>query len=129
MPHDRQPTAAGPLLGIECGATHSVAICADAHLRLIRRAQFGPANLRLLSEPQLLAHLRVIASKMPKPASRQLVVCINSADYPASLERRKIYVALRDIGAEKQGLLRIVDESGEDYLYPKAQLWQLRFIK
>jgi hypothetical protein len=57
--------------------------------------------------------------KMPKPEAKQLVVCINSADYPASLERRKIYVALRDAAAEKQGLLRIVDESGEDYLYPK----------
>jgi hypothetical protein len=56
---------------------------------------------------------------MPKPPSRQLVVCINSADYPASLEKRKIYVALRDAAAEKQGLLRIIDESGEDYLYPK----------
>jgi hypothetical protein len=57
---------------------------------------------------------------MPKPVSRQLVVCVNSADYPASLERRKIYVALRDAAAEKQGLLRIIDESAEDYLYPKA---------
>ena len=58
--------------------------------------------------------------KMPKPEAKQLVVCINSADYPASLERRKIYVALRDAVAEKQGLMRIIDESGEDYLYPKA---------
>lgn len=57
---------------------------------------------------------------MPKPVSRQLVVCINSADYPASLEKRKIYVTLRDVAAEKQGLLRVIDESGEDYLYPKA---------
>jgi len=57
---------------------------------------------------------------MLKPVSRQLVVCVNSTDYPASLERRKIYVALRDAVAEKQGLLRIIDESGEDYLYPKA---------
>ena len=57
---------------------------------------------------------------MAKSVSKQLVVCVNSADYPASLERRKIYVALRDAAAEKQGLLRIIDESGEDYLYPKA---------
>jgi hypothetical protein len=56
---------------------------------------------------------------MPKPVSKQLVVCVNSADYPASLEKRKIYVALRDAAAEKQGLLRVIDESGEDYLYPK----------
>jgi len=57
---------------------------------------------------------------MPKPVSRQLVVCVNSADYPVSLEKRKIYVALRDAAAEKQGLLRVIDESGADYLYPKA---------
>jgi hypothetical protein len=37
-----------------------------------------------------------------------------------SLEKRKIYVALRDAAAEKHNMLRIVDESGEDYLYPKA---------
>ena len=56
---------------------------------------------------------------MAKP-SKQFVVCVNNAGYPASLEKRKIYVALRDLVAEKQGQLRIVDESGEDYLYPKA---------
>ena len=60
------------------------------------------------------------AQKMPKPSSRQLVVCVNSTGYPASLERRKIYVVLRDAAAEKQGLMRIIDESGEDYLYPKS---------
>ncbi len=52
--------------------------------------------------------------------SKQLVVCVNNDGYSASLERRKIYVALRDAAAEKHGLRRIVDESGEDYLYPKA---------
>ena len=57
---------------------------------------------------------------MPKPVSRQLVVCVNGTDYPASLERRKICVAFRDAAAEKQWLLRIIDESGEDYLYPKT---------
>ena len=56
---------------------------------------------------------------MAKTQTKQLVVCIDNRDYPASLEKRKIYVALRDAGAEKHGLLRIVDESGEDYLYPK----------
>jgi hypothetical protein len=38
----------------------------------------------------------------------------------ASLERRKIYVVLRDPTAEKRGLVRIIDESGDDYLYPSA---------
>ena len=57
---------------------------------------------------------------MAKTQTKQLVVCVNNEGYPVSLERRKIYVALRDAAAEKHGLLRIVDESGEDYLYPKA---------
>jgi len=52
--------------------------------------------------------------------AKQLVVCVKNAGYPASLEKRKIYVALRDPAAEKHGLLRIVDESGEDYLFPKT---------
>lgn len=56
---------------------------------------------------------------MSKTASRQLVVCVNNKGYAASLEKRKLYVTLRDATAEKQGLIRIVDESGADYLYPK----------
>ena len=57
---------------------------------------------------------------MAKTTSKQLVVCIDNQVYSASLEKRKIYVALRDPPAEKHGLLRVIDESGEDYLYPKA---------
>ena len=44
-------------------------------------------------------------------------VCINNADYPASLELHKIYRVLSDEDAELDGDLRVVDESGEDYLY------------
>jgi hypothetical protein len=56
---------------------------------------------------------------MAKLQSKQLVVCINNEGYAASLEKRKIYVALRDPAAEKHDLIRVVDESGDDYLYPK----------
>jgi hypothetical protein len=52
--------------------------------------------------------------------SRQFVICVDNEGYSVSLEKRKIYVALRDPAAEKHGQLRIIDESGEDYLYPKA---------
>ena len=55
---------------------------------------------------------------MAKTQTRQLVVCIDNEGYAVSLEKRKIYIVLRDAVAEKHGLLRIVDESGEDYLYP-----------
>ena len=51
----------------------------------------------------------------PQPS---FVVCVNNADYPASLERRKIYQVLPDEQAEQHSLVRVVDESGEDYLYP-----------
>jgi len=57
---------------------------------------------------------------MAKARAKQLVVCVDNDGYLASLELRKIYVALRDVDAEKHDLIRIVDESGEDYLYPKA---------
>lgn len=48
-----------------------------------------------------------------------LVVCINNAGYAAALERRKIYQVLPDSSAAQHRLLRIIDESGEDYLYPE----------
>jgi hypothetical protein len=57
---------------------------------------------------------------MARSASRQLVVCVDNEGYPASLGKRKLYVVLPDTAAEKHGLLRIIDESGEDYLYPKS---------
>ncbi len=57
---------------------------------------------------------------MAKPRTKHLVVCIDNNGYPASLEKRKIYVALQDSNAEQHGLLRIIDESGDDYLYSKA---------
>jgi hypothetical protein len=56
---------------------------------------------------------------MSKPLSRQFVVCVRNDGYSASLEKRKIYVALRDPAAEKHGQLRVIDESGDDYIYPK----------
>jgi hypothetical protein len=46
------------------------------------------------------------------------VICIDNSDYPASLEKRKIYESLADADAEKHGQIRVIDESGEDYLYP-----------
>jgi hypothetical protein len=48
----------------------------------------------------------------------RFAVCVNNADYPASLELHKIYRVLPDADAEADGDMRVVDESGEDYLYP-----------
>ena len=47
------------------------------------------------------------------------VICIDNDEYPASLERRKLYEIVPDGDAESLDQLRVKDESGEDYLYPK----------
>lgn len=57
---------------------------------------------------------------MAPSRTKQLVVCINNIEFQASLERRKIYVSLPDPSAEEHDLIRIIDESGEDYLYPRG---------
>lgn len=54
-------------------------------------------------------------SAKPTP---QFAVCISNSEYAASLERHKIYRVLPDEDAEQEGDLRVIDESGEDYLYP-----------
>ena len=55
----------------------------------------------------------------PRRRSRpRFVVCIDNSAYPASLELHKIYRVLADDSAAAGGDLRVVDESGEDYLYP-----------
>lgn len=51
--------------------------------------------------------------------SQHFVICINNEEYPASLERRKLYKVIPDADAESLGQLRVEDESGGDYLYPK----------
>jgi len=53
-----------------------------------------------------------------KKSPRRFAVCIRNKGYEASLERNKIYLVRPDPQAEKDGDIRIVDESGEDYLYP-----------
>lgn len=61
-------------------------------------------------------------STMPASAtqSSKLAICVNNTGYEASLERRKLYSMLADADAKKHKLVRIVDESGEDYLYPES---------
>lgn len=52
------------------------------------------------------------------PLSAEIVVCLKNDGYPASLEVRKLYRAVPDAAAAEHNMMRVVDESGEDYLYP-----------
>lgn len=46
------------------------------------------------------------------------MLCVQNAGYEASLERRKLYEAIPDADAEAHGQRRVIDESGDDYLFP-----------
>jgi hypothetical protein len=56
--------------------------------------------------------------KGKKGKEQKFVVCLKNKGYKASLELRKIYQVLPDADADSMGQLRIIDESGDDYLYP-----------
>jgi len=56
--------------------------------------------------------------KRPETLAQQFAICVDNAEYPVSLEQHKIYRVLPDDEAALDGDLRIIDESGEDYLYP-----------
>jgi len=66
--------------------------------------------------------------KKSKKRIPEFVVCINNRDYPASLEAHKIYRVLPDDDAE-EGDIRVVDESGEDYLYPSSYFVSIKIPK
>jgi len=57
---------------------------------------------------------------MNTKTSTQFVVCLRNNGYEASLEPRKIYQVLSDKEAESHKMLRVIDETGEDYLFPAS---------
>jgi hypothetical protein len=58
-------------------------------------------------------------SKRRNPSHVGFVICINNEGYPASLETRQVYECMQDEVAEALDQVRVIDESGEDYLYPR----------
>jgi hypothetical protein len=63
---------------------------------------------------------------MKKKSKRTVfAVCINNTGYPASLEAGKLYQVVADAKAEKHGLIRVIDESGEDYGYSSERFFVL----
>jgi hypothetical protein len=58
---------------------------------------------------------------MKKPQTRRFALCLDNTDHEASLIPGKVYRVIPDAKAAKDDLVRIVDESGEDYLYHHSQ--------
>ena len=61
----------------------------------------------------------------PRAEKRHFVICVRNEGYRASLDLRKLYAVLRDEFADEHDLIRVVDESGEDYLYPASYFVRL----
>ena len=57
-------------------------------------------------------------ARQPRAGKRHFVICVRNEGYRASLELRKLYAVLPDEFADEHDMIRVVDESGEDYLYP-----------
>ena len=57
-------------------------------------------------------------TSVKRTSSERFAVCVRNDDYRASLDLRKLYRILDDTFAEQHYMIRVVDESGEDYLYP-----------
>ena len=66
---------------------------------------------------------RGISTRSRKSAAngQRFAVCVDNTGYEASLERHKIYIVLSDKDAETDGDLRVIDESGDDYLFSAAR--------
>jgi hypothetical protein len=63
--------------------------------------------------------------KRRKSRTTRFAVCVNNRGYPASLELHKIYRVLPDEDAEAEGDIRVIDESGEDYLYSASRFVEI----
>ena len=61
----------------------------------------------------------------PSLRGPRMVICLLNTGYEVSLEPRKVYEVLRDSDAARHGQLRVVDESGEDYLYPQSHFAEI----
>ena len=64
-----------------------------------------------------------------KGSATRFAVCVNNSGYPASLELHKIYRVVHDEDAAEGGDLRVIDESGEDYLYPASSFMVIELPK
>jgi len=52
--------------------------------------------------------------------AKRFAICIHNGEYAGTLELRKVYEVLEDASPKKRNYIRVIDESGEDYLYPRS---------
>ncbi len=90
MKPDPEQAVAPRFLGIECGATRTVAILADECGRCLRRWEAGPANVRFLTDAELAAHFRALAAQFSQPGA----LGVGMAGVLEPAERRRVRQAV-----------------------------------
>jgi hypothetical protein len=85
--------------------------------------------MKLMAKVKEISKLSDIWTFDMKQPTKHFALCIDNSDYEASLILGKVYRILRDTKAAKDDLVRIVDESGEDYLYHKSHFVFVDFPK
>ena len=63
--------------------------------------------------------------KRDRASNGRFAVCIDEGSYAGELQRLKVYEVLPDPDAERHDQIRVIDESGEDYLYPKSFFFEI----
>ncbi len=63
--------------------------------------------------------------RSPQTKTLPFAVCVGNAGYTASLAVRKLYQVVEDLDAQANDLIRVIDESGEDYVYPNGLFQRL----
>ena len=91
----------------------------QSRVALVRSARHWPVR----DEAETVLGLDMTTSQKRRA---HFVVCVDNTDYPASLELHKIYRSLPDADAESDGDMRVVDETGEDYLYSQDRFVPIR---
>lgn len=71
----------------------------------------------------------LVTNMVARAISRRFVLCLENSGYEASLDVRKVYVSLLDAEAESHGMFRVIDETGEDYLFPSDRFAAIELPK
>jgi hypothetical protein len=95
---------------------------APIKLQMARRSRRSYIGMKHMASARRNSKLNGSSQK----TVRAFVLCVRNDGYIASLERRKLYPLVQDAAASKHSLMRVIDESGEDYLYPAAYFVALR---
>jgi hypothetical protein len=89
-------------------------------MALARKKSSSRSLSAIRPERRAAAPRRRHSPKRGDPEGGQFAVCVCNGDYPASLELRKLYPIVEDDFAARHHLVRVIDESGESYLYPSS---------